>query len=66
MDVYAGAILLESDSRFFDSEEALIDFLNCESLSEPYKEEYIQRSDTVLPDINTIASRTLWPELIGS
>ena len=66
MDVYADAILHESDSRLSDSEEAVIDFLNRESLSEPYKEEYIQRSDTVLPDINTIASRTLWPELIGS
>ena len=66
MDVYADAILHESDSRLSDSEEALIDFLNRESLSEPYKEEYIQRSDTVLPDMNTIASRTLWPELIGS
>ena len=66
MDVYADAILHESDSRLSDSEEAVIDFLNRESLSETYKEEYIQRSDTVLPDINTIASRTLWPELIGS
>lgn len=66
MDVYADAIPHESDSRLSDSEEAVIDFLNRESLSEPYKEEYIQRSDTALPDINTIASRALWPELIGS
>nr|WP_326209174.1 hypothetical protein [uncultured Oscillibacter sp.] len=66
MDVYASAILHESGSRFSDSEEAVIDFLNCESLSELYKEEYIQRSDTVLPDINAIASHTLWTALIGS
>lgn len=66
MDVYASAILDESGNRFSDSEEAVIDFLNCESLSELYKEEYIQRSDTVLSDINAIATRTLWPALIGS
>lgn len=66
MDIYADAILHESDSRFFDSEAAVIGFLNCESLSEPYKEEYIQRSDTVLSDINAIASHTLWPVLLRS
>ena len=66
MDVYAHAILHESDSRFSDSEEAIIDFLNSESLSESYKEEYIQRSDTVLRNIDNIASRTLWPTLIRS
>lgn len=64
MDVYASAILHENDVRFSDSEEAVIALLNCETLSESYKEEYIQRSDTVLRDINSITSRTLWPALI--
>lgn len=64
MDAYTDAILHESDSRLSDSEEAVIDFLNSESLSEPYKEEYIQRLDSVLPDINAIVSHTLWPTLI--
>lgn len=66
MDIYANTILHESESHFSDSEEAVIDLLNKETLSESYKEEYIQRSDTVLPDINAIASRTLWPALIKS
>lgn len=66
MDVYADAVLHEGNSRFSDSEEAVIDFLNRESLSESCKEEYIQRSDTVLPDINAITSRTLWPALLRS
>ena len=66
IDAYADAILHENCSRFSDSEEAVIDFLNSESLSEPYKEEYIQRSDTVLPDINAIVSCTLWPTLLES
>ena len=66
MDVYVDAVLHEGNGRFSDSEEAVIDFLNRESLSESYKEEYIQRSDTVLPDINAITSRTLWPALLRS
>lgn len=66
MDIYANTILHESESHFSDIEEAVIDLLNKETLSESYKEEYIQRSDTVLPDINAIASRTLWPALIKS
>ena len=64
MDIYANTILHESKSHFSDSEEAVIDLLNKETLSESHKEEYIQRSDTVLPDINAIVSRTLWPALI--
>lgn len=64
MDIYANTILHESESRFSDTEDAVIDFLNKETLSESHKEEYIQRSDTVLPDINAIVSRTLWPALI--
>ena len=66
MDTYADAILHESGSRFSDSEEAVINLLNCETLSESYKEEYIQRSDTVLQDINVIASCTIWLALIKS
>ena len=64
MDAYANAILHESDTRFSDYEVAAIDFLNRESLSESYKEEYIQRSDTVLKDINAVTSHTLWPALM--
>lgn len=64
MEAYANAILHESNTRFSDDEEAAIDFLNREDLSESHKEEYIQRSDTVLKDINTIVSHALWPALI--
>ena len=64
MDAYANAILHESDTRFSDNEEAVIDFLNRETLSESYKEEYIRRLDTVLKDINAAASHTLWPMLL--
>jgi len=64
MKAYAKAILYEHNVRFSDNEEAAIDFLNCESLAEPYKEKYIQRLDTVLRDINTVTSRKLWPALI--
>ncbi len=64
MDAYANAILHESNARFTDNEEAAIDFLNSEGPSESHKEEYIQRLDTVLGDINTVTSRTLWSTLI--
>lgn len=64
MDAYANAILHESNARFTDSEEVAIDFLNCESLAESYKEEYIQRLDTIFGGINTVTSRSLWPTLI--
>lgn len=66
MDAYADAILHENVARFSDSEAAVIDFLNCETLSESQKEEYIRRMDTVLEDINNVTSRTLWPALIES
>lgn len=66
MDTYADAILHESSVRFVDSKAAAIDFLNCERLSESYKEEYIRRLDTVLDDINAVTFRTLWPALMES
>lgn len=65
MDTYADAILHQADTRFSDSEDAAIAFLNCETLSEHYKEEYVWRSDTVLEDINTVNS-TLWTVLLES
>lgn len=64
LDVYINTVLHKCNARFSDNEDAAIDFLNRESLSESYKEEYIQRSDTVLRDINSVASHTLWPLLI--
>lgn len=64
MDVYAEAILHESTVSFSDDEIAAIDFLNCETLSEEYKQEYIQRLDTVIEDINSIKERSLWSDLI--
>lgn len=64
MDIYAEAILNESGVRFSDDEIAAIDFLNCETLSEEYKQEYIQRLDTVIEDINSIKERSLWSYLI--
>lgn len=64
MDTYADAILHESNTRFSDSKEAAINFLNCDSLSEASKTEYIQRMDTVLENIDTVVSRTLWPALL--
>ena len=64
MDTYADAILRESDTRFSDSKEAAINFLNCNSLSEASKIEYIQRMDTVLENIDTVVSRALWPALL--
>lgn len=64
MEPYANAILHGSDARFSDPEDAVINFLNCESLSESYKEEYIRRSDTVLSSIQDVASPTLWPALM--
>ncbi len=65
MDTFAEAILHQADTRFSDSEESAIAFLNCETLSEHYKEEYVWRSDTVLEDINTVDS-ALWTVLLKS
>lgn len=64
MVIYAEAILHESTVRFSDDEIAAIDFLNCETLSEKYKQEYIQRLDTVIEDINSIKESPLWSNLI--
>lgn len=65
MNTYADAILHQADTRFSDSEEATVAFLNCETISEHYKEEYVWRSDTVLGDINTVDS-ALWTVLLES
>jgi len=66
MDIYANAILHENYAYFSDNEDATIDFINCESLSESYKEEYIRRSSTVLKDINSVTFHSLWPALMKS
>lgn len=58
MDTCADALLHESNTCFSDSKEAVINFLNCDTLSEASKAEYIQRMDTVLENIDTVVSRT--------
>lgn len=64
IETYAAVILHENIARFNDDESAAINFLNREELAEEFKIEYIQRMDTTIEDINSIESRTLWPELI--
>ncbi len=64
METYAAVILHENTARFSDDESAIIHFLNCEELTEEFKLEYIQRMDTTIEDIDSVKSRSLWPELI--
>lgn len=64
IEAYAAAILHESTVRFNDAESAVINFLNCGELTERSKIGYIRRMDTIIEDINSVKSRTLWPELI--
>lgn len=65
METYAAAILHKNIARFNDDESAVIHFLNCEELAEPFKIEYIQRMDTTIEDINSVKFHSLWPELIA-
>lgn len=61
---YVDVILHEATIRFFDDEECANNLLNRDDLSEEYKLEYIQRMDTILTDINSIETFSLWPDLI--
>ena len=64
IEEYVSVILSESDARFADDEDAVVDLLNNESLSEKSRLDYIQRMDTVIMDINSIENHSLWTELI--
>ena len=61
---YVNVILHETTVRFFDDEKCANNLLNRNDLSEEYKLEYIQRMDTILADINSIETFSLWPTLI--
>lgn len=64
MDSYVSVILNECDTRFSDSESAVIKLLNDNAVSEENKLNYIRRMDTSLTEICSIESQNLWETLI--
>ncbi len=65
-DGYLALLLNETDIRFNDDEEAVIDLLNRETISPETKAAYIDRMDTSLTDLSKLENVSVWPALLES
>jgi len=63
---YLKLLLSETELRFSDDEEAVIDLLNRETISPETKAAYIDRMDTALTDLGKLTDVSVWTSLLES